>query len=75
MRLLRTVVHSEVPQQPVLPDVDRRNPLGATIDHLTPIAAGGADEPENVATAHWKCNRERGTRPLSEQIARPAPGT
>lgn len=41
---------------------DRRADLGATIDHIVPISNGGTDEPGNVATAHWKCNRDKGSR-------------
>ena len=36
------------------------HPKAATIDHLVPIAAGGADDPANVATAHFICNSKRG---------------
>jgi 5-methylcytosine-specific restriction endonuclease McrA len=42
-----------------LPGTDRGGP---TIDHLLPVAAGGRDEPENVALAHRGCNIQRGTR-------------
>jgi ribosomal protein L32 len=46
---------------PVRTDVDRLHPEGATIDHIVPISAGGHDVETNVATAHWRCNREKGT--------------
>lgn len=36
------------------------HPKAATIDHLVPIAAGGSDDPANVATAHFICNSKRG---------------
>ena len=32
---------------------------GPTIDHLNPLAAGGKDEPVNVALAHRACNVKR----------------
>ena len=48
---------------------DRKAPDGATIDHLLPIALGGRDEPANVAAAHNKCNREKRTRAMNEQLA------
>ena len=32
------------------------HPMGATIDHLIPVAAGGGDVPENVRPAHRRCN-------------------
>lgn len=49
--------------------VSRTHEDGATIDHLVPIAEGGLDEPANVATAHWRCNRGKRTRPMNEQLA------
>lgn len=52
----------------VRPDVARTHPDGATIDHLVPISLGGLDEPANVATAHWKCNREKRARAMNEQL-------
>jgi hypothetical protein len=47
---------------------DRLHPLGATIDHLVPLALGGDDEPANMATAHWKCNRKRGVNATNDQL-------
>jgi 5-methylcytosine-specific restriction endonuclease McrA len=44
------------------PDLPRLDPMGATIDHLTPLSLGGVDELANVATAHWSCNRAKGNR-------------
>lgn len=35
-------------------------PLGATVDHLVPIAAGGEHQWPNVALAHRQCNLSRG---------------
>ena len=51
------------------PMADRKAPNGATIDHLLPIALGGRDEPANVACAHNRCNREKRTRAMNEQLA------
>lgn len=48
------------------PTISRRHPMGATIDHLVPIAAGGGDEPENVALAHRDCNIRRGTKGIAQ---------
>jgi hypothetical protein len=31
------------------------------VDHRTPLARGGTDDPSNLATACWRCNREKGT--------------
>lgn len=50
-------------------DVPRLHPDGATIDHLVPISEGGLDEPSNLATAHWKCNRDKRARAMNEQLA------
>lgn len=36
------------------------HPLGATLDHLIPLADGGADAPDNVAAAHRLCNSIKG---------------
>ena len=38
------------------------------IDHLIPIAGGGADTPENVAIAHPLCNHQRGAGRLPAQL-------
>lgn len=56
-------------RMPVNRDVPRLHPDGATIDHLIPASLGGVDEPANVATAHWKCNRSKGARAMGEQLA------
>lgn len=48
--------------------VSRRKPDGASIDHLLPLALGGADTPANVATAHNRCNREKGVKARDEQL-------
>lgn len=41
------------------PTLPRTHDAGATIDHVIPLSRGGTDEPSNVATAHWRCNREK----------------
>lgn len=48
--------------------ISRRSPEGASIDHLIPLSLGGADAPANVATAHNRCNREKGVRARDEQL-------
>lgn len=48
--------------------VSRNHPDGATIDHIVPLSLGGTDEPANVATAHWRCNREKRARAMNEQL-------
>jgi 5-methylcytosine-specific restriction endonuclease McrA len=45
--------------------IDRRrawpHPRSPSIDHLIPLAHGGADAPRNVAASHFRCNVRRGT--------------
>lgn len=41
-------------------------PLGATVDHLLPIAAGGEHVWANVALAHRKCNTSRGAGGIAQ---------
>jgi len=36
------------------------HPLGATVDHIIPIALGGADAAWNLAAAHRRCNGRKG---------------
>lgn len=54
--------------EPVDPALPRTDPNGATIDHLVPLSEGGADAPSNVATAHGRCNRDKGVRAMGEQL-------
>ena len=42
------------------------HPKAPTIDHLVPLCDGGADEPRNVATAHFICNSRRGARGIAQ---------
>lgn len=35
------------------------HPFCATIDHVLPICQGGADSPDNVRAAHFRCNQRR----------------
>lgn len=41
---------------PIDPNLSRRDPFGASIDHIIPLSRGGADAPENVQAAHLDCN-------------------
>lgn len=36
--------------------------MSATIDHIVPIAAGGADAPDNVQAAHFTCNSQKSSK-------------
>lgn len=38
-----------------------------SLDHLVPRSQGGGDQLTNLAVAHIRCNRMRGTRPLTEE--------
>jgi len=35
------------------------------VDHLTPVARGGSDRPENLVAACRACNARRGARPAT----------
>ena len=39
------------------------DPESFTIDHIIPIARGGADHIDNIAAAHRKCNRAKSDGP------------
>lgn len=45
------------------------HPRSASLDHLIPLAQHGTHEPANVAAAHLDCNRRKGDRGQSEQLA------
>ena len=42
--------------------LNRMSPMGATIDHVFPIAKGGMDSVDNVKAAHRSCNLGKGTK-------------
>jgi hypothetical protein len=39
------------------------------VDHIVPRAAGGTDDPQNLTTACWNCNRGKADRLLDEGTA------
>lgn len=41
----------------------------ATLDHITPVAAGGDHSPENLKTACLQCNSRKTSRPLGDFLA------
>lgn len=45
--------------QPVDPARKRPDPLSPSIDHIMPIALGGAHARTNVQISHWFCNQEK----------------
>lgn len=48
--------------EPIDYNAHHLDPLAFTIDHITPIAAGGQDVLDNLAAAHRGCNRVKGFR-------------
>ena len=40
----------------------RTHKMGATVDHVVPVAKGGTDEPDNLKLAHWLCNIRKSDR-------------
>jgi 5-methylcytosine-specific restriction endonuclease McrA len=40
----------------------RTSRMGATLDHVVPIAKGGLDSVDNVRLAHWICNIRKGDK-------------
>lgn len=44
------------------PDLPRTDSMGATIDHVMPLARGGDDSLENVRAAHFLCNVRKGSK-------------
>lgn len=46
--------------EPINYQADHLDPHSFTIDHIIPIAKGGADTLDNCAPAHRKCNRDKG---------------
>lgn len=40
------------------------HPLAATLDHVIPLAKGGAHSEANLQTAHFLCNSRKGDRVL-----------
>ena len=52
-------------QQRIPRDVHYLDPMAPTIDHIVPLARGGAHVRANVQAAHRSCNTAKGTRPLA----------
>ena len=38
------------------------------VDHIVPVAAGGIDDPINLKTSCWECNRGKSDRGLNEIV-------
>lgn len=51
---------------------NRRPPdVTLEVDHIIPVIEGGSDDPENLITACWDCNRGKGATPLDERAPVP----
>jgi hypothetical protein len=37
-----------------------------SVEHIVPIKRGGTSDPDNLLTACWRCNEEKGTQTLQE---------
>lgn len=50
--------------QPVDVTLSGQHPDGPHVDHITPVARGGAEfDPRNCRITHNRCNLKRGTTP------------
>jgi hypothetical protein len=38
------------------------------IDHVVPLCGGGSDDPINLVTSCWECNRGKGGAPLDQVV-------
>lgn len=45
------------------------SPTSATLDHIIPHSQGGSDDMENLVTACWSCNRDKGNRTIEQWAA------
>ena len=48
---------------PVAKNRKAPHPLAPSLDHVTPQILGGSDEPDNLQTAHLRCNDSKHTAP------------
>lgn len=48
------------------------DPLAPTLDHVIPLARGGAHHPDNLAAAHFICNSRKGDRVPDGQLVEEA---
>jgi hypothetical protein len=48
------------------------DPQSASLDHVIPLACGGAHSPENVQCAHLSCNHDKGAGRIAEMRLAPS---
>lgn len=53
----------------VLRGIDPQHAMSASLDHIVPLAAGGAHVMSNVQLAHRVCNTRKGTGPAQLRLA------
>lgn len=49
-------------------DMDRKDAMGPSVDHLIPRSHGGTHDLANVALVHRRCNSRKGNRAANEQL-------
>lgn len=52
----------QICETPIQPDLRYPEPLSPSIDHITPLSLGGADNAPNKRATHLICNIRRGNR-------------
>jgi HNH endonuclease. len=66
----RTKPNCHICGKPIDWDAGRDDPNSFVIDHIIPLAKGGADELHNIAAAHRSCNSTKRARLVAPIIRR-----
>lgn len=53
-------------------DAPHLDPMSFALDHISPLARGGADDIDNVAASHRACNRAKSDKPYAPVVRRSA---
>ncbi|MFI7429803.1 HNH endonuclease [Micromonospora sp. NPDC049836] len=65
-RLRATIARGRPPchlcGEPINYDLPHTDPMSFELDHIVPLARGGADHISNAAASHRACNRTKGDR-------------
>lgn len=73
-RMRRTIARTKpachICGQPIDYDLGHLHPMSFVIDHVVPLAKGGADEASNVAAAHRSCNSTKRARLVAPIVKR-----